>query len=166
MTTKTGHGAARHYSWPPFEEGNTASLVHGADSERTLEAQAAQIRPRLFELCPWLEDVDAIAIAMARFLRVEARSLILESSMAEIIATAGPGKVPIRMWEQANATDRLAGDLGRKLGLDSAGRAQLRQSEASTQSSLADLAATGRAIRERRAAELAEKDEARSDNEI
>ena len=95
-------------------------------------------------------------------LRVEARSLILESSMAEIIATAGPGKVPIRMWEQANATDRLAGDLGRKLGLDSAGRAQLRQSEASTQSSLADLAATGRAIRERRAAELAEKDEARS----
>jgi len=166
MTTKTGHGAARHYSWPPFEEGNTASLVHGADSERTLEAQAAQIRPRLFELCSWVEDVDAIAIAMARFLRVEARSLILESSMAEIIATAGPGKVPIRMWEQANATDRLAGDLGRKLGLDSAGRAQLRQSEASTQSSLADLAATGRAIRERRAAELAEKDEARSDNEI
>ena len=108
------------------------------------EAQAAEISPRLFELCPWVEDVDAIAIAMARFLLVEARSLILESSMAEIIATAGPGKVPIRMWEQANATDRLAGDLGRKLGLNSAGLAQLRQSEASTQSSLADLAATGR----------------------
>ena len=64
--------------------------------------------------------------------------------MAEIIDSAGPGKVPIRMWEQANATDRLAGDLGSKLGLDSAGRAQLRQTVASTEATLADLAADGR----------------------
>jgi hypothetical protein len=48
------------------------------------------------------------------------------------------------MWEQANATDRLAADLGNRLGLDSAGRAQLRQTVASTEHTLADLAADGR----------------------
>ena len=157
MTPDNQIKPARGYSWPPFEKGNMAHLVHGADSERTLESQAAQIRPRLFELCPWLEDVDAIAVA--RFLRVEARSLILESYMAEIIATAGPGKVPIRMWEQANATDRLAGDLGSKLGLDSVGRAQLRESAANTESSLAALAEKGRGIRERAARLRAVNDE-------
>ena len=145
---------ARNYGWPPFEEGNSVSLVHGADSEGTVEAQAAQLRPRLFELCPWLEDVDAIAVA--RYLRVEARSLILESYMAEIIVTARQSKVPIRMWEQATATDRLAGDLRTRLGLDSAGRAQLRQSAVSTESSPADLAERGRQIRGRRVADLAE----------
>jgi hypothetical protein len=136
-------GDKRGYSWPPFEKGHTLSIVHGADSERTLEARAAELRPKLFELCPWLEQVDVIAVA--RFLRVEARSLILEAYMAGLIDQGGPGTVPIRMWEQANATDRLAGDLGSKLGLDSAGRAQLRQTVASTEATLADLRADGAA---------------------
>jgi len=129
----------------PFEKGHTLSLVHGADSERALEARAAELRPKLFELCPWLEQVDVIAVS--RFLRVEARSLILEAYMAGLIDQGGPGKVPIRMWEQANATDRLAGDLGTKLGLDTAGRAQLRQTVASTQATLADLKAQGEATK-------------------
>jgi hypothetical protein len=129
----------------PFEPGHTLSLVHGADSERALEARAAELRPRLFELCPWLEQVDVIAVA--RFLRVEARSLILDAYMADLIDQGGPGRVPIRMWEQANATDRLAGDLGTKLGLDSTGRAQLRQSVASTAETLASVMEAGRAAR-------------------
>ncbi|HLM96762.1 MAG TPA: hypothetical protein VK283_10635 [Acidimicrobiales bacterium] len=140
---------ARGYSWPPFEAGHTKSLVHGADSERAIEARAAELRPKLFELCPWLEEHDVIAVA--RFLRVETRSLILDAYMAEIIDQAGPGKVPIRMWEQANATDRLAGDLGSKLGLDTAGRAQLRQTVASTTATLEDIAQDGRRARQRRA---------------
>jgi hypothetical protein len=126
----------------PPPKGNTWHLVHGADSDRALEARAAELRPRLIELCPWLEEIDVVAVS--RFLRVEARSLVLDRYMAEIIDTAGPGKVPVRMWEQANATDRLAADLGNRLGLDSAGRAQLRQTVASTEHTLADLAADGR----------------------
>jgi len=141
---------ARNYSWPPFEPGHTLSVKHGADSERAIEARAAELRPKLFELCPWLEEHDVIAVA--RFLRVEARSLILDAYMAEIIDQQGPGKVPIRMWEQANATDRLAGDLGSKLGLDTAGRAQLRQTVASTTATLADLADQGRQTKGYRAA--------------
>jgi hypothetical protein len=128
--------------------------VHGAEHQPTIEARAAELRPRLFELCPWLEEHDVIAVA--RFLRVEARSLILDAYMAELIGTSGPGKVPIRMWEQANATDRLAADLGGRLGLDSAGRAQLRHTVAGTESTLADLAARGREINERRALTLIE----------
>ena len=31
------------YSWPPFEDGNTASLVHGVYSERSIEARAADV---------------------------------------------------------------------------------------------------------------------------
>jgi hypothetical protein len=31
-----GSGAARNYSWPPFEVGNTASLAHGAYSRRVV----------------------------------------------------------------------------------------------------------------------------------
>ena len=115
-----------------------------------LTARVARIL--LFDLCPWLEEHDVIAVA--RFLRVEARSLILDAYMAEIIDTNGPGKVPIRMWEQSNATDRLAADLGSKLGLDSAGRAQLRQTVASTEHTLADLTARGDSEASRRRAAL------------
>ena len=70
--------------------------------------------------------------------------MLLDGYMAQVIDQGGPGKVPIRLWESANATDRLAGDLGSKLGLDSSGRASLRQSAASTEATLADLAAQGR----------------------
>jgi hypothetical protein len=84
-------------------------------------------------------------IAVARFLRVEARSLILDAYMAQLINEHGPGKVPLRMWEQANSTDRLAADLGSKLGLDTAGRAQLRQTAAETEHTLERLKAQGAA---------------------
>jgi hypothetical protein len=64
-------------------------MVHGADSGRTLEARASELRPRLLGICPWLEEDDVLAVA--RFLRVEARSLILDSSMPQLIDEHGPG---------------------------------------------------------------------------
>lgn len=35
---------ARGSSWPPFEDGNTAALVHGVYSERSIEARTADVR--------------------------------------------------------------------------------------------------------------------------
>lgn len=35
---------ARGYSWPSFEDGNTAALVHGVYSERSIEARTADVR--------------------------------------------------------------------------------------------------------------------------
>jgi hypothetical protein len=42
-----GQGDARGYSWPPFEPGHTASLLHGARSERTIAPLAEQIAAEL-----------------------------------------------------------------------------------------------------------------------
>ena len=78
-----------------------------------------------------------------QFLGVEARWLLLDGYMAQVIDQGGPGKVPTA-WGERQRHDRLAGDLGSKLGLDSSGRASLRQSAGSTEATLADLAAQGR----------------------
>jgi hypothetical protein len=134
---------ARDYSWPPFEEGNTKGLVHGANHARTIAARAELVRPRLYEVCPWLhETMDVIAVD--RFLRAEARALILHEYIIQVTEAKGAGKVPSRLWEQATATDNLAAKLGNTLGLDPTGRARLQQTVVSTEATLADLAEQGR----------------------
>ena len=140
---------ARGYTWAPFERGNTVSLVHGADSPRTVEARAQEVRKELFAVCPWLHEEHDV-IAVARFLLAEVRALILHNHIAKVCNSDGPGKVPVRMWEQATAADRLAAQLGHVLGLDPTGRARLEQTVASTEETLTDLAERGRAIRKRR----------------
>jgi hypothetical protein len=147
--TDDEHKGARGYSWPPFEAGHTLSIVHGADSPRTVAARAELVRPRLFEVCPWLhETMDVIAVD--RFLRAEARALILHEHIAAVTDEKGAGKVPVRLWEQVTAADRLAAQLGNVLGLDPTGRARLQQTVASTEATLADLAAQGAQTRGRR----------------
>jgi hypothetical protein len=56
----------------------------------------------------------------------------------------------VRVWEQATAADNLAARLGNTLGLDPSGRARLKQTVATTEASLADLAARGAEITRRR----------------
>lgn len=43
---------------PPFEEGNTVGLRHGARSPRVVLPLAAALKADLIERCPWLADVD------------------------------------------------------------------------------------------------------------
>lgn len=140
---------ARGYSWPPFEPGNKAALRHGAYSPSVIEAKAAEFRERLFDVCPWI-DPDRDVVAVARFLRAEARALMLHQLILDISAERGAEKVPVRTWEQAAAADRLAAQLGNVLGLDPTGRARLQQTVASTEATLADLKDQGRAIVARR----------------
>jgi hypothetical protein len=129
---------------PDFEPGNAVALKHGAHSPRAIAAQADLIRPRLFEVCPWLnETLDVIAVD--RFLRAEARSLALHEYITGICDGPGAGKVPVKVWENATAADNLAARLGHTLGLDPSGRARLQQTVASTQATLADLKAQGQA---------------------
>jgi hypothetical protein len=129
----------RGYSWPPFQPGHTLSLVHGADSPRTIEARAVIVRQELLAVCPWL-DPDKDVIAVARFLRAEARALMLH----EYVTSRPVEKIPLRAFEQATAADRLAAQLGSILGLDPTGRARLQQTVASTEVTLAELAEQGR----------------------
>jgi hypothetical protein len=144
---------------PDFAPGNTMSVTHGANSPRAVEARAEIVRQELFTICPWL-DAGQDVIAVARFLRAEARALMLHESIMEISERAGAAKVPVRQWEQATAADRLAAQLGNVLGLDPTGRARLKQTVVSTEHTLADLMAQGRTIRKaaeaRHAAEAAQ----------
>jgi hypothetical protein len=135
--TDNGLRPARGYSWKPF------APVHGADSPVEVEKRAEAVREELFAICPWL-DPDKDVIAVARFLRAEARALMLHENITTVATRDGIAKVPVRQWEQATAADRLAAQLGNVLGLDPTGRANLQHTVASTTQALADLAATGR----------------------
>ncbi len=85
----------------------------------------------------------------------------------QVVADKGYGKVPPRLVETVNAMTNTALRAGSLLGLDGRSKAQIMALSASTESSLASLdrlSETGRAIRQRRQAEL-QKDEGDSDNE-
>jgi hypothetical protein len=47
------HGPARGYSWPPFEEGNTAALTHGGYSAAVLQPIADGLAAELVVVAPW-----------------------------------------------------------------------------------------------------------------
>jgi len=149
---------ARGYSWPPFEKGHTHSLVHGAQSERTIAAKAAEVHTRLLVVAPWLDE-PVFAPAVARYLRAEARGQLLQAFIAECVDRGGAGKVPVRIWESATAADRLAAQLGDELGLSPRGRAEVRRAVAAAEiagASILALAEQGRLIRQRRQAAEAE----------
>jgi hypothetical protein len=61
---------------PDFAPGNTLVVKSGAYSERSIAAKGAELRPRLFEITPWLDPVLDV-IAVDRFLRCEVRALLL-----------------------------------------------------------------------------------------
>jgi hypothetical protein len=139
---------ARGYSWPPFEPGHTLSLVHGANSKRAIEARAAEVRSHIFEAAPWLADQPAYLPAIARYLRAEARELLIHEHILKVADEKGTGAVPQRLWEQATAAANAAMKAGALLGLDPQSLARLRAVTGHveiTQATLADLKAQGQA---------------------
>jgi hypothetical protein len=99
-------------------------MVHGADSDRAIAARAAVVRHELLDICPHLDEA-AYAPAVDRFLRAEARALMLHEHIVTVTAEKGAGAVSSRLWEQATAADRLAAQLGSTLGLDPIGHARI-----------------------------------------
>ena len=145
---------ARGYSWPPFEDGNTAALVHGGYSDRSVAERAELVRADLYSVAPWLEGQPSWAVAVERFLRTEARARIFAEYIERLAAEQGAGAVPLRAVEVANAADRLAADLGATLGLDPLSFAKIRALGASVgrdeaTAGLAQLRAKGGEIRRR-----------------
>jgi len=124
----------------PFEPAHTLSLIHGAESERTIEARAAEVRVQLFEIAPWL-DQAAFVPAVARFLRAEARELLIHEHIVKVSAEEGTGAVPQRLWESATACANASMKASALLGLDPQSYARLRATTghaASTEASLVD----------------------------
>jgi hypothetical protein len=135
----------RHPPWKP---------VHGAESPAEIEKRAGVVHSALLEHAPYLSEPRFIP-AVDRYLRAAAREALLHDYIQDVAAEKGAGAVPSRVWEQATAATRLAAKLGSGLGLDPIGHARIRSlssGAAESEQSLADLAAEGRAIRERREA--------------
>lgn len=147
----SGGRPARGYSWPPLQPGHTLSMVHGGTSPRAITARAQLVHAELLTVVPYLAE-PKFAPAVDRYLKAAAREALLHEHIERLCAEKGPGAVPARVWEQATAAARLASKLGSDLGLDPIGHARIRALSAgaeATEASLADLAAEGRAIRER-----------------
>jgi hypothetical protein len=146
---------ARGYSWPPFENGNTKSLVHGARSPRVVDAAATILAESVVSEAPWL-DAEIFQAAVWRYARAEARARLLSNYILEV-AEDHPEQIGARLWESANGADNTASKMAESLGLTPLSRAKLAAIVASTEATsegLTQLAERGHAIRERRDATL------------
>ncbi len=153
MTCRPDH-APRHAD---FEEGNTLSLVHGANSPRVIEAVARIVRDDVVAQAPWIVE-PIFSDALQRYCRAEARARLLSEHIFAVIEEKGAGKVAQRLWESAVASDNAASKAAAEMGLTPLARARLAALTTGTaagQASLEALAERGRAIRERRLAEIA-----------
>lgn len=145
--------------WKPGKppRGNTWHLVHGADSPPVVEAVARIRHDEVVAQAPWLEQ-PIFADALHRYARAEARARLLSAHIFRVADEQGAEKVPQRLWEAAVASDNAASKAAAELGVTPLARARLAAlttSAEATAAGLADLAATGKAIKERRLAELA-----------
>ncbi len=146
----------------PYEPGNTASLTHGANSERAIALAAVRVHGELLAVAPYLAEAKFLP-AVNRYLRAAAREALLDDHIARLSESKGAGAVAPRVWEQVTAASRLAARLASDLGLDPVGHARIRaltSGAEATEAALSGLAARGRAIRAGRAgAELAATDD-------
>jgi hypothetical protein len=138
-------------SWPPFEPGNDASLVHGASSPRVIAERAKAVHAELLEVAPYLSERQFLP-AVSRYLNAAAREALLDEHIRTLSAEKGTGAVPARVWEQCTAAARLAAKLGSDLGLDPIGHVKIRALSAGADASgaaadLASLSAAGKAAR-------------------
>jgi hypothetical protein len=142
----------------PFKPGHELSLKHGANSERVIAERAKVVHSELLTHAPYLAEERFIP-AVNRYLRAASREALLDDWIRVVCDEKGAGAIPARTWEQATANARLAAKLGSDLGLDPIGHARIRAlsvgAEASA-ASLDQLSATGRAIRERAEARIAD----------
>jgi hypothetical protein len=131
------------------ETGREIAVVHGAESPVEIEKRAEVVHSALLEHAPYLDEPRFIP-AVDRYLKAAARESLLHDHIEKL-----KGDVPMRVYEQATACSRLAAKLGSDLGLDPIGHARIRalsSGAAAVEQSLADLAAEGRGIAERRKA--------------
>lgn len=153
-TEWTTHGDKRGYSWETFEPGNSAALVHGANSPRRIAERAEEVHAELLLHAPYLDQPHFLP-SVKRYLDASATEALLQEHVEQVSAEKGTGAVPSRVWEQLTAARRLAHQLGKDLGLTPMGHAKIMQLTAGSraQADLERLVEKGRQIRERRMAE-------------
>lgn len=120
----------RGYTWPPFEDGNTAAVTHGANSSKLVEPRAREIAPAVLDANPHLDPLrDGAAVFRygMGLARIERVYLWLAAQDDAVFADAKQGEAHgvyerLERWERQAAADeeRLAiAPLTRaRLGLD------------------------------------------------
>ncbi len=157
-------GAARGYSWEPFEPGNTVSTWHGAKSERRIGPLAERIEQTARGLPSWPSYLDDAAYgpAVASWARAEAIVELLWRYLSErdldetlsdtstdktITEQDGDGKqrrisAGRRTRAALDLLERAEGRAARaraSLGLDPMSRARLGRDVAASQVDMAQL---------------------------
>ncbi len=121
-------------SRPPFEPGNTASVRHGAVSDRMLAPVAAQLEREIVEIAPWCAR-PAFAMAVRAWSWAEAQCELYRTWFAEhgLRDEENQPVTGLANWDRAEAR---ASKLRSRLSLDPNALAKLL-------SSLASVAASG-----------------------
>lgn len=126
-----------------------SNLKHGADAEAVLSTVAADVAEVLIRECPWVLDLDLVAIE--QYCRVEARVRLLTDYMNTILDEKGPGKVPPYIWSEITRAETNAFKRADSLGLSPEGRMKIAKDASMYQhfatSGINDLRDKGRNLR-------------------
>jgi hypothetical protein len=148
---------------PPYEAGNTFGLVHGAWSQRTVDAKAAELREQMLaalnEFAPWTSDPAFLFVVEVLFDAL-ARKRLIQTHIEQVTAEGATAKVAMRLWDMANSTDRLILETCDRLGLAPEAKARLTKVTADSKSAelgLTALIEKGRQTKAGRAIEAASK---------
>lgn len=111
---------ARGYSWPPFERGNTASLTHGATSERKIRPLArTHCRRVLRQIGLRATDLDPIGKAyLEHYCRLTAKVILIDPYVDEhgLLDEEGTPLSCMRLYVQlSNSAVAALGKLERHL---------------------------------------------------
>jgi hypothetical protein len=108
------------HAWP----GNKLAVRHGASSPSIIAERAEAIHGNLLAIAPWL-DVDMFVPATNRYLHAAAVESLLDEYVQRIAAEKGVERISFRVFEQLNASRRLAARLASDLGLDPLGHSRI-----------------------------------------
>lgn len=144
---------ARRYSWPPFEQGHTVTVTHGAKSPRLVRERANRLLDQVQSDRPaWLADVDQAAIW--DWVYAEARCELLREWLDEHGHLDEHGK-PREAARFLVTCEGRAARARSALGLDPSSRAALGRdtavAAAMSRQALEDLATAGAETRAGRA---------------
>jgi hypothetical protein len=126
---------ARGYTWPPFQEGNTIAVRHGAWSDRLASQRAQGVLAELVERYPWIEDADVVVLDV--LVKAKARYDALDEYAAAVIEgdreayprkgspLTGPEAVPDKVLTALARLENTIIQAAGKLGLTATDRAQL-----------------------------------------
>jgi len=131
---ETAGKPARGYSWPPFTEGNTAAVKHGATSDRLVEPRARELVPQILEVNEHLDElrdgpgVYRYCVVLSRLERaytwLQAQpDSVFSSDLQASRASKAPS--PHGVWERVEKWESQADRAEERLGISPLARSRL-----------------------------------------